>query len=633
MKQFFASFFGSCLALVLFSVFSVVLSLGFIGVAASNFKFGKKDAKVEKGAYLVFDMSVNLTDAPANEGQHALNKLLGGSDNTRTLSLRPVLESFSLAAKDENVAGIFLRGSFQPANYGAGYAALKEVREALIHFKTSSNKPVVAYLVAPTTRDYYLASVADEIYLNPFGEMILPGLSSQPIFFGNAFQKYGVGVQVTRVGKYKSAVEPFTRNSLSPEAREESQRLLDDLWRHILQGVEESRKVPAAELQALVDGKVIIDPDTALAKKLVTKKAYLPDVIEELRKRTGRDDQEKGTFKQVSLSGYIAQKVNPEKDRQQEASNRLAGITDSTPKVAIVYAEGEIVDGDSSNTGTVAGERFSRELRKVRRDASVKAVVLRVNSPGGSALASELIQRELVLIREAGKPVIVSMGAVAASGGYWISTASDRVFAEPNTITGSIGVFGILPNIQKIAGDYGVTFDTVRTAQHADLFTAARPKTDEELRIIQNVVDRIYNDFIERVSKARNLPPAKVQEIAQGRVWSGEEAKKIGLVDEIGGLQAALAFAKEKVKLPTDAKIAEYPAQKEFAEQLAEIFGGEKKPLSLIGTFLGKGRGGGDTSDPVMRELEAAEAELQLLRRFNDPLGAYARMPFELRVN
>ncbi len=632
MKQFFASFFGSCLALVLFTAFSVVLAVGFLGVAASSVKFGKSEGKVEKGSYLIFDMSVNLTDSPAaSDSQQALNKLFGGSD-AQTLSLRPVLEAFNLAAKDENVAGIFLRGSFQPANYGAGYAALKEVREAIISFKKSSGKPVVAYLVAPTTRDYYIASVADEIYLNPFGEMILPGLSSQPIFFGNAFQKYGVGIQVTRVGKYKSAVEPFTRNSLSPEAREESQKLLDDIWRQLLAGIEQTRGVPAAELQALADSRVIVDPDTALASKLATKKAYLPEVIEELRKRTGRDDEAKGSFKQVALSNYISQKINPDKDA--EARNRLAGIQDSTPKVAIVYAEGEIVDGDSTSSTVIAGERFSRELRKVRRDNSVKAVVLRVNSPGGSALASELIQRELVLIREAGKPVIVSMGAVAASGGYWIATASDRVFAEPNTITGSIGVFGILPNIQKLAGDYGVTFDTVKTAQHADLFTAARPKTDEELKIIQNVVDRIYNDFIERVSKSRNLPAAQVQEIAQGRVWSGEEAKRIGLVDEIGGLQTALAFAKEKVKLPADAKIAEYPTQKDFAEQLAELFGGEKKPLTAVGALLGRARGGAGTgSDPVARELEAVEAELALLRRFNDPLGAYARLPYEFRMN
>ncbi|MBV9127976.1 MAG: signal peptide peptidase SppA, partial [Verrucomicrobia bacterium] len=615
MKQFFISFFASCLALALFCGLLIVVTVVGIGVAASGVKWTKPASKIEKGAYLVFDMSVNITDAPAaSEGEQALGKLLGGSD-THVLSLRPMLESLAAAAKDDNIAGIFLYGSFKPVNYGAGYAALKEVREALLSFK-ATGKPILAYLVAPTTRDYYLASVADEIYLNPFGEMAIPGLASQPIFFANAFQKYGIGVQVTRVGKYKSAVEPFTREQLSPEAREESQKLLDDVWHDFLAAVEATRKIPAAQFQALVDAHALIDPDTALANKLVTKKAYLPEAIEELRKRTGSsgDADEKSPFKQVSLAGYIAQKTNPE--REAEAKNRLAGATDSTPKVAIVYAEGEIVDGESTSNTLIAGERFARELRKVRRDDSVKAVVLRVNSPGGSALASELIQRELLLLREAGKPVIVSMGAVAASGGYWISTASDRIFAEPNTITGSIGVFGILPNIQKLANDHGVTFDNVETARHADLFNVSRPKTDEELKIIQDIIDRIYANFIERVSKARNIPAAKVEEIAQGRVWSGEDGKRLGLVDEIGGLQAALAYAKEKVKLPADAKIAEYPAQKDFSEQLAEIFGGEKKPLSAVEAYLQQAQAGGAgaAGDPLTREFQNVESELMKLR-------------------
>lgn len=622
MKSFLKTFFASFFALVLF--FGCLLVLAILSVVGLSSLKRKPELKIERGAYVNFDMSANLTDAPApSEGQQALGKLLG-RDDTRLLSLRRALDGLAAAAKDERIAGVFLHGSFQPGNYGSGYAALKEVREALVEFK-KSGKPVLAYLIAPDTRDYYLASVADDIYLHPYGALSLPGLASQPVFFANALQKYGVGVQVTRVGKYKSAVEPFLLDKMSPESREQTQKLLDDVWRQIVASIESSRKIPAADFQTLVDANPIIDPEVALQKGLVTKKAYLPDAIEELRKRTGRDEDNALTFRQVPLGAYAEQRMGGESTSAMARGAGKGLFTDSTPKIAVVYAEGEIVDGDSSNTGVVAGGRFARELRKLRQDRSVKAIVLRVNSPGGSALASEEIQRETALARDAGKPVIVSMGTVAASGGYWITTAAERVFAEPTTITGSIGVFGILPNFQKLANDYGITFDAVQTGKHADLYTVSRPKTEEEMRIIQGVVDHIYDEFLSKVAQARKLPKERVGEIAQGRVWSGQEALNLGLVDEIGGLQAALAFAKNKVGLPADARIAEYPAPKEFAEQLAELFGGEKKPLTRV--FGGPGGGA------FGRQLGQIEQELGGLRRLNDPTHAYARLPFDLNMD
>ena len=633
MKIFFKAFFASFFALVLFFgclfVFGV---LALVGLASSAKLRPKADVKVEKGAYVVFDMSVNLTDAPApNEGQQALSRLFGNEDQ-HALSLRRTLDGLGAAAKDDQIAGVFLRGSFQPGNYGSGYAALKEVREALQAFQRSK-KPVVAYLVEPGPREYYLASVADDIYLHPYGALNVAGLASQPMFFASGLERLGVGVQVTRVGKYKSAVEPFLRNDLSPESREQTQALLDDVWREWTTAVQDARKIPVADLQALVDAHPSVDPDLALAKNLITKKGYLPDVIEELRKRTGRDNDERNTFRQVALGPYAEGKVGGE----PVLRGRGKASDDTTPKVAIVYAEGEIADGNSTADGVVAGGRFAKELRRLRQDESVKAIVLRVNSPGGSALASEEIQRETALARDAGKPVVVSMGTVAASGGYWIATAAERVFAEPNTITGSIGVFGILPNIQKLANDHGVTFDRVTTAKHADLLTISRPKNPEELAIIQGVVDHIYDEFLLKVAAARKLPKERVAEIAQGRVWSGARAKELGLVDEIGGLQAALAYAKKKVGLDDNAKVAEYPQPKDLGEQLTEAFSGERRPMTLVRQFLGLG--GNDARDRANaglagRELgQIAETLDGALRQLNDPAHAYARLPFDLPMN
>ena len=621
MKSFFKIIFATFFALVLFTV---LLAVVFIGATIGLARMGaKQEPKIEKGSYLVIDMSMNIPDTPPpSEGEQALRQLFGGGD-AQTASLRQTIEAVNQAAKDDRITGIFLQGSFVPANYGSGFAALKEVREALTAFK-ESKKGITAYLVSPTTRDYYLASVADTIYMNPFGEMQMPGLHSEPMFFADAFKKYGIGVQVTRVGKYKSFVEPFILDKMSPENREQTQMLLDDVWSQFKDGVEHSRNIPAAQLQALVDKDGIINPADAKQNGLINDVAYLPDVIEKLR-QNGTETTKSGTstFKQVDLQTYI----NQNGTKTESADNALANLIDTTPKVAVVYAEGDIVDGDGDAANSIGGDRFARELRRLREDKTVRAIVLRVNSPGGSALASEVIQHEMILARGAGKPIIVSMGTVAASGGYWISTASDRIFAEPNTITGSIGVFGILPNIQQLANDHGVTFDGVKTGKFADLETASRPKSPEELQVIQTFVDHIYDEFIKRVAAARNLPEDKVKEIAQGRVWSGEQALKIGLVDEIGGLDAALAYAKTKSKLPVDAKVVEYPAPVKFAEQLADFLNGQKRPVASIFGVSAKKAG------VLGREVNRFSADLEALNRLNDPMNTYVRLPFDVHLD
>ncbi len=629
MKSFFKTLFATFLALIIFSVLIVLLG---IGVVAGLVKLAsKQETKIENGAFLVVDMSVNLTDAPVSFGSSkALAQLLGRND-TDTVSLRSLLAAIHAAADDKRIGGIFLHGSFTPEGYGAGFAALKEVREALLDFR-KSKKPVIAYLVGPSTRDYYLASAAETVYLNPYGEMDLPGMATTPTFFKGALDKYGIGIQVVRHGKYKSAVEPFLTDKMSPENREQTQKLLDDVWGQFLTDVAAARNKTTAEIQALVDAKGIITPEDAKAAGLIDDIAYLPDLIEKLRAKAGTDEKSH-SFHQVDVATYVDKEVG-KSEAADDSLATAAGITTGTaPKLAIVYAEGEIVDGDTEKVGVVGGDRYARVLRRLRQDPNVKAIVLRVNSPGGSGLASETIQHELALARAAGKKVVVSMGTVAASGGYWISTAADQVFAEPNTITGSIGVFGLLPNFQGLANDHGVTFDEVKTGKYAALSTATRPKTPEEFAAVQTLVEDFYKKFVNKVAAGRNLPPEKVDEIGQGRVWSGSEALKLGLVDQVGGLNDAMNYAREKGGLANDAKVVEFPVPRDLSEQLAAALAGKKEPETSASANVLTALGIGPRSGALGRSLEGVQADLRTLNEVSEPTGAYARMPFDLRLH
>ncbi len=619
MKTFFSSCLGTIFGLVLFLLLAVVVVVGLIAAAVSaGGKGNAKDVAVQKGSYLVLNLSANITDAPPPSEFRRLLAKLGGDQDSNTLSTRQILSGLKAAAADERVGGVFLTGNLQSENYGSGFAALRELRQGLLDFRAAGKK-VVAYMVVPSKRDYYLASTADTIYLNPYAEMDLSGLASEPMFFGDALKKYGIGIQVTRVGKYKSFVEPFILNKMSDESREQIGKLLNDLWAEWRAGIESTRKIPVARLQEISDATPILDAPAALKEGLVTKLAYLPEVIEDLRTVAGSDATNSRTFRQVDFREYQSANVR----NKEMARAPKAGETDARARVAIVYAEGGIVDGGATTDGQVAGDRYARELRKLRQDPNVKAIVLRVNSPGGSALASEIVLQELELARTGGKPVIVSFGTVAASGGYYIACASDRIFAEPNTITGSIGVFGILPNIKDFANSWGITFDAVNTSKFGNIATLSRPKTPEELAQVQQIVDRIYDKFVGHVAKARNLPVDRVKEIAQGRVWSGAEAVKLGLVDEIGGLERALAFAREKAKLPADSALTEFPSEKDFQQSLVEALTGKTNPF---GSIISR------PMSPTERALRAAVAPLDELREYNDPLGAYARLPFALDV-
>ena len=606
MKNFFTSMLGALVALMIFSVGCFVLFIGFVAAMAAA--GGKERAPAfEHGSYLVFDLSTNISDAPPPVDL----SVLGGKRDT--LQLRTVTRSLRAAAKDDRIKGVFITGDLAPMAFGSGYAALKEVRGALEDFK-KSGKPVSAYITYATTKSYYLASAANDLAIDPYGVILIPGLASEPLFFAGAFEKYGVNVQVTRVGKYKSAVEPFTRREMSPENREEIQKLLNDIWGGLLADIGPSRAITPEKIQSTVDTEGLLRPEVAKANKFVDRIAYRDEVYDALKANTGRAGS-KEAFKQVRLEDYA--KVAKDEAVVAKDDADAPKSTGRGGRIAVVYAEGEIVDGEG-DTGEVGSTKFSRELRNLRQDDNVKAVVLRVNSPGGSASASEVIQREIRLIKKV-KPVVISMGSYAASGGYWISAYGDRIFAEPTTITGSIGVFGIQFDVKKLANDFGITFDSVKTGKFADTLTISRPKTPEELAVIQNMVDWIYGEFIRKVAEGRKLDPKKVEEIAQGRVWSGTEAKEIGLVDELGGLNAAIAFAAQKAGLGANYRLVEFPREKELLEALQEF---------LEGVTPGYARSRSLTA----KITERIESELKMLRAFNDPNGIYARLPLSLNI-
>ena len=598
MKAFFASFVGTLLALAAFVVTSVVLLFGGLAVLAT---LGEKPVTVANGSYLVLNLDgINLTDTPPLVEENGLGWLLTG-DAPRPMALRRAILTLREAATDKRIRGLLITGMFSPHSYGTGFAALHELREALVEFK-ASGKPVKAYFDEVSTPELYVAAVAEELMVNPFGLVVMPGLATEPMFYGDAFTKWGVGVQVTRSGKYKGAVEPFIRRDLSPENREQLEVLLKDLWGVIVNDIAEARGISPAAVQALVDAEGLITPESAQRGGLISAVGYRDEILKTLHEETVAEEGE--PFAQVAFSDY-----------EQLLKTKPTKETEAT--IAIVYTEGEIVDGEGEK-GEIGGAAFARALRALREDENIAAVVLRVNSPGGSASASEEILRELRLLRES-KHLVISMGSYAASGGYWISSFGDRIFAEAATITGSIGVFGVQLNVQDFGAKVGVTWDRVQTGALAGVMSSARPKSPVELAVFQRLVDHTYDEFLNRVAEGRGLEKDYVQEIAQGRVWSGAQAVERGLADEIGGLGAAIAHAAKLAEITGDPEIYEYPSTQPLGEALKDLVAGQAHPETRIRGPLGG----------LARQVEA---QVRSLGRFNDPRGIYTRLPIELIV-
>ncbi len=588
----------------------LLLGLGAFGLVsvllASN--SAEPDIGLEDKSVLVFDLETDIVDGvPPQSGT-----LLSVYGSGPSVSLYGALEAIAAAAKDDKISGIYLTG--EPEE---GLATLKEVRQALSDFK-ESGKPIWAYDTSLNESSYYLTSVATNLVLAPVGTMEINGFKAETQFLANALEKYGVGVQVLRVGRYKSAVEPFIRSQSSPEEKQQTAALIGDLWKDFLQTVASDRDITAPQIQKLADEVAIIEPAQALSLGLIDKVGFYGDVLTELRKLSGVADEtveadneiglrgDEEDFPQVTLTDY-AQNVKRDRDSAKNT-------------VAIIYAEGEIAMGDGNvSPGSITSEGLASTLREIRKDKDIKAAVLRVNSPGGSAVASEMIADEVKKLAAA-KPLIISMGDYAASGGYMIAAPGAKILASPTTITGSIGVFGLLLNFQEIANKNGITWDVVKTAKFADMETNARPQTAAELKIQQSYVDNLYDRFTTIVADGRKLPKARVKQVAQGRVWTGEDAIAANLVDQLGGLEDAIALAAKTAKLDQYA-VDEFPQMPSLEEQLFDsIFN-----TGIVSQLPWH-------QDPLTDELLKLRQELTLLKQLNDPNNAYMQLPFTTEI-
>ncbi|MCX8143264.1 MAG: signal peptide peptidase SppA [Bacteroidia bacterium] len=469
--------------------------------------------------------------------------------NDKDLVLTQMIRSIEMASKDESIKGIYIR--IHP--FSASIAQLEELRKALKNFK-QSGKWIYVYADNYFQGDYYIASVADKIILNPQGNVLWKGLASQITFYKKALEKLDIQVQVFRHGKFKSAVEPFILDKMSDENRQQMRTLLSSVWDNILQNISESRRIPKEQLHQYANDLTIKDAESALKYKIVDVLADEKETEELLL------EQAKSDKKKIFVDYH---------DYKSKATEKYDN--ESNNKIAVVYASGQIIDYVDGNTDDViVPSKILKTLKKLEDNENIKAVVLRVNSPGGSAFASEVIWQAIQQLKSK-KPVIVSFGEVAASGGYYISCGADYIFTDHNTITGSIGVFGMLPNIQNLMQkDLGVYTDTVKTNTYADFMSVLRPVQNREYEVIMHSIEKVYNTFLKRVSEGRKLDINYVDNIGQGRVWSGKDAVKLKLADAIGTLEDAIAYAAEKAKV-TNFKVEEYPKPKDPFEQLRDV--------------------------------------------------------------
>jgi protease IV len=543
-------FLGNVLAVIVglfvFSIVAVLLFFGLIGIAASS---SEKEVSLGENSILHLDLNGRTLVERTSEEDLAFGSFLNPFGSENTAGLVNLKKAIAEAKTNANIKGIYLNAGL----FSAGQAGLLELREALQDFK-ESDKFIVAYDEAYSEGGYFLASIADEIYVNPLGGIDFNGYSSEGIFLKGFFEKVGIKPEVFRVGEFKSAVEPFILDKMSPENRLQTQYFLDDINQHALALIAETRGIPSDSIQLINNQMLVRKPIDAVTYKLATALKYEDEVHQILKEKLGlKEEDQISTINATDLGGLAKSKNITSKNR-----------------IAVILAEGDIVDGNVE--GAISSEKFAKEIRKARKDENIKAIVLRVNSPGGSILASEVIWREMSEAKKA-KPLIVSMGEVAASGGYYIAAPADTIVAQPNTITGSIGIFGILFNVQELINDkLGVTTDVVSTGELSDFGNMARPLTEVERTIIQSSVEDGYETFISRVAEGRGMHPDSVRKVASGRVWTGTQAKARGLVDVLGGLDTAVGIAAAKIKAGDDYRVVYYPEKKQWFEELILTF-------------------------------------------------------------
>ncbi len=549
---------------------------------------GKDEVKIEPSSILHIRLDYSIKERTSDNPFQSMS--MGSFEPSTNLGLNDILKNIRKAKEDVNVKGIFL----DIPNLDAGIATIEEIRGALLKFR-ESGKFIIAYSDMYTQGSYFLCSVANKVYLNPQGVVELKGLHSEVMFFKGALEKLGVEPEVIRHGKFKSAVEPFIMDKMSDANREQTLTYIGSMWNFILQGISEQRKISVDSLNLYADSMLVTNAKSCIDLKLVDGLKYYDEIIDELKASSGID--KKKDLSLVEMNSY----------------NKVPAtfISGKNGKIAVIYANGEIGMGKGDDE-SIGSEGLSETIRKARKDSTIKAVVFRINSPGGSALASDVIWREVELLKKV-KPVIVSMGDVAASGGYYIACPADVIVSNHTTITGSIGVFGLLWNGQKFLNDkLGITIDEVNTNANSGIGSLVRKMRPQEKAVIQQSVEEIYDVFIGHVADGRKMEKANVDSIGQGRVWSGVNAKEIGLVDEFGGLEKAIDIAKEKAGIKTQIKIIEMPEKLPFFEQ-----------------FMKSMKENVQTSS-IQKELGPAYKYYKTLKSLTGLSGIQARMPYDV---
>ncbi|MBE9223513.1 signal peptide peptidase SppA [Cyanobacterium stanieri LEGE 03274] len=592
LQQTFASFIGSLAGLFFF----FALSAGGLFFFFMALLMSSNTPQVENQSVLVFNLNSQITDST---GDRPLATVLS-EESPSVLTLRQITTAINRAAEDERITALFLDGS--RGNINTGYGSLSEIKTALENFKNSGKK-IISYNVSAGEKDYFLTSIADEVYLNPLGSLEMNGLSSSQLFFADALDRYGIGVQIIRVGQYKSAVEPFTRNDFSPESRLQTEELLTNLWDIYTDEISNPRSLTPSNINNIADNIGFLKAEEAEELALIDGLSYLDEVNDNLKVISNNENSE--SLPTIDIRKYVTITNNTNNQNVKDT-------------IAILHIDGNIVDG-MGRVGEVGGDRMAQEIEKIRDDDNIKGVIVRINSPGGSAIASERITRELELTAQE-KPIVISMGDVAASGGYWIATAGEKIFANESTITGSIGVFGLLFNLEDIADSVGVNADVIKTNELADINNTFQAKTDQEIEIYQSNVDQIYNLFLEKVAQSRNLSIPEVDEIAQGRVWLGNIAQEIGLVDEIGGLDSAIEYLNTVLELNEQYKIQEFPQRRNWENELLTALENSQLNTNKINKAA------------LANTIWNLNSELELIDIIEKPNRIYSILPFKMNI-
>ncbi len=589
MKQFFKFMFASMLGTIL--TFVIVFFI-FLGIITSLVYLA------EKQEVIISDNSILKITLPTPIKERTPNNPFEIFDPSsvkfrKSLGLNDILNNIDKASEDINIKGIYIEVS----NISAGISTIQEIRNAIVKFK-ESGKWVTCFSDVYSQGAYYLSSVSDEVYMHPEGLMDLKGLSLESIFLKGTFEKLKIETQVIRAGKFKGAAEPFLKDHYSSENREQLSVYVNSLWDVITEDISKSRNISINEINSDADALAVFDASEAMERGYIDELVYKDEVISKLKKRLDIDENK--AINSVLIQDYTH-------------VHRMKKERISRNKIAVIYAIGSIIQGRGSEE-VIGSVTFSNTIRKARKDDNVKAIVMRVNSGGGDGIASDVIWREVMLAKNE-KPFVISMGDLAASGGYWISCAADKIIADPTTLTGSIGVFAMIPNMKRMFNEHlGITFDKVETNKNSSFISTTEPMTEFQKSILENEIDKFYNVFLERVANGRGMTTEEVHEIAQGRIWSGIDALEIGLIDDFGGITDAIKLAADIAELD-DYRIQSLPEQKDPIQELLSSLQGEVRVKSHI-----------------KEELGDYYTYYYFLEQMNNLSGIQARIPFEYRI-